>query len=85
MQAIFAFVSIIIAWDDYLTDLITHDVEQDAEAQENYTEHCESDHGRAEGGDGSPCRESLLLEPRILKLFNFLANGCFFLFCEIHF
>ena len=57
---------VIIVFHLVLHDLITHDVQDDAKAQENDTENSESDHSGAKGGDWSPCWQSLLLESRVL-------------------
>ena len=57
---------VIIVFHLVLHDLITHDVQDDAKAQENDTENSESDHSGTKRGDWSPSWQSLLLEPRVL-------------------
>ena len=57
---------VIVVFNLVFHDLITHDVQDDAKAQENDTENSESDHSGAKGGDWSPCWQSLLLESRVL-------------------
>lgn len=74
----------IVVFQLVLHDLITHDVQDDAKAQENDTEDGESDHSGAERGDWSPSWQGLLLEPRVLKLLNLLTDAKLFFFCYIH-
>lgn len=57
-----------------LLNFVTHYEENDSENQEDDAEHGESNHGGAEGGDGSPSWKSLLLEPRVFKFFNFVPD-----------
>ena len=69
-------------WD--LLDLVTHDVENNAEGQEDQAEHGEGDHGWFEGRDWAPGGEGLLLELRILELLYLFTDLCLFFFCDIH-
>jgi hypothetical protein len=57
---------VIVVFYLVLDDLITHDVQDDAKAQENDTENSESDHSGAKGGDWSPSWQGLLLKTRVL-------------------
>jgi hypothetical protein len=57
---------VIVVFYLVLDDLITHDVQDDAKAQENDTKNSESDHSGAKGGDWSPSWQGLLLKTRVL-------------------
>ena len=57
---------VIVVFYLVLHDLITHDVQDDAKAQENDTEDSKSDHSGTKRGDWSPSWQSLLLESRVL-------------------
>lgn len=80
---IFRAAIIIVLNLDFL-DLIAHDVQEDAKTQENHTENCEGDHGGAEGRNGSPGWEGLLLEAGALELLDLFADAKLLLFCDIH-
>ena len=75
---------VIVVFYFVLHDLITHDVQYDAKAQENDTENSKSNHSGAKRGDWSPSWQGLLLEPRILQLLNLLTDAKLLFFCYIH-
>ncbi len=76
--------ALVVVPDRDLLDLVTHDVENNAEGQEDQAEDGESDHGRLEGGNGAPGGEGLLLELRVLELLDLFTDLCLFFFCDIH-
>ncbi len=75
---------VVVAFNYDLTDLVAHEIKEDAQAEEDHTEDCESDHRRAEGGDRTPSRERLLLELRVLQLLDLLPNQVLLFLRDIH-
>ena len=76
--------TIVILLDDTL-DFLTHDVEGDAERQEDHSKDAEDNHGGAERGHGPPSWQHLLLELALLQLLNLLLDAHKVFFRDFHF
>jgi hypothetical protein len=68
----------------HLGDLVGHHVEHDSDGQEDDTEDTEGEHGAHGGGHWSPGWKGLLLELRLLQLFNLLSDSLFLVWRYVH-
>ena len=64
----------IVLVDDSL-DALAHDIQGNAEGQEDEAKDSEDDHSAAKGGHGSPSGQHLLLELRLLQLLDLFLDA----------
>jgi len=67
-----------------LLDFVAHNIEDNAEAQEDQAKNGKDYHRGAKTRDRTPCRQHLLLETGGAKLFNFLFDLLSLFFGDIH-
>ena len=73
----------VILVDDCL-DALAHDVQGNAEGQEDETKDPKNDHGATKGGHRSPSGQHLLLELGLLKLFDLFLDADEIFFRDFH-
>ena len=64
--------------------LVTHNVEDHTDCEENHTKNAKCEHGAHGCGNRSPSRQSLLFEFRLFKFFYLIANALFFFCAHVH-
>jgi hypothetical protein len=80
---VYSTVGIVLSVLDLL-NLVTHDVKNDAQAQEHKAEDGEDNHRGTERRDWSPGRKHLLLEATGFELLDLLLDLLALLLCDIH-
>lgn len=74
-DAVLAQFALIIVLLGETLNALAHDVESDAQREENHTKDTKDDHGRAEGWHGSPSRQHLLLKLALLKFIDLFLDA----------